>query len=114
MVGLRTPAPRCAGAPPRLRGGPVRAGGRRDRRRHGAERATELQPGDRRRDRAADQLSVRDRAQQVRGAGFARRHGRRNGGAARARSGLDEDCQRHALAGLRPALQPGRTALAGE
>src|SRR5919198_878335 len=71
MVGLRAPAVRCAGAHPRVRGGPVRAGRGRDRRRHGAERATELQPGDRVQDRGADRPSVRDRPQQVRGAGLA-------------------------------------------
>ena len=97
-------------AHPRVRGGSVRAGGGRDGGRHRAQCAAAFQPRDRGEDCRADRLSVRDRAQQVRRARLARRDGRGDGGGARARGRADEDRQRHALARLRPALRPRRTA----
>jgi fumarate hydratase class II len=86
----------------------------RHRRGHRAERAGGLQQRDRKKALGADPPPVRDRAQQVRGRRLARRDGRRDGGAARARGVVDEDRQRHALAGLRPALRDRRALVAGE
>ncbi len=59
-------------------------------------------------DRGADRPAVRHRAQQVRGAGRARCVRRSSRRAEAARGGADEDRQRRALAGLRPALGPRR------
>ena len=65
------------------RRGPVRARGRRHRGRHRANAPPGFAADDRRRDRRAHRPALRDRAQQVRRARLARRHGRRHAGAAR-------------------------------
>ena len=66
------------------------------------------------RDRDADPAAVRDRAQQVRGAGQPRHARRAVGRAQRDRRLALQDRQRHPPAGLGPALRPRRVAPAGE
>ena len=71
--------------------------------------------GDRRQDRRADRAALRDRAQQVRRPGLARRAWSRAMAALRGAGGrADEDRQRHALAGLRAALRARRADAAGQ
>ncbi len=74
----------------------------------GHQRTARLQRQGRGEDCRADGQGVRHRAQQVHGPGLARCHGARPCRAARPGGGADEDRQRHALAGVGPALRPGR------
>src|ERR1700754_2155929 len=63
-------------------------------------------------DRRADETAICHRAEQVRRPRLARPDGARPRGPARTGRHTDEDRQRHALAGLRPALRTRRIALA--
>ena len=94
--------------------GPDAAGAGRHRRRHRPQRADGLRREGGRAHRRHHRPAVHHRAQQVRGAGRARRHGveprrHQHGG------GLAvQDRQRHPLPGQRPALGPRRTGAARE
>ena len=96
-----------AAARPRARPG-------RHRGRHRAQCAEGLRREVRGRDRQADPAAVRDRAQQVRGAGEPRQPGRAVRHAQRHRRVADQDRQRHPPARLRPALRPRRAPASRE
>ena len=83
---------------------------RRHGRRHRAQRASRVRRARRGADRRADRAAVRLGAEQVRGAGRARRAGVRARRAQDARRVADEDRQRHPLAGVGPALRHRRAA----
>ena len=107
-LGLGRAARPRHGARARRAAAPVRAGARRHGGRHRPQRAARVRRARRRRDRRAHGPAVRHGAEQVRGAGRARRDGVRARRAEDAGRVADEDRQRRALAGVRPALGPGR------
>ena len=87
-------------------------GGHRGR--HRAQHAPAVRPARRRRPGRRHRPAVPLRVQPLRGPRRARCAGARPRRAEGAGGGADQDRQRRALAGVRPALRPGRAAPAGE
>ena len=107
-AGARHQAP---GAGPRRA---LRSRHRRDRGRHGPERASGICRARGKEDRRTYRASLPLPSQQVRRAFRARRNRLCPGRDGNAGRFADEDFERHPLAGFRPALRPGRTHHSGE
>ena len=101
VLGLRLAARPRARPPRRGAAPPVRAGPGRHRRRHRPQRPSRVRSARRQEAGGADRPSLRDRAQQVRGAGQPRRHGQRARRLQDAGRLAHQDRERRALAGLR-------------